>query len=160
MFALLDSYSLNKNFIERAKCHIKTTNQLTRNDITSVQTKLTALQNLIRPIRFRGLVKSLLLIILLLRLLIGIEIRCDYLQIMVMSLMYIPRYVDVPIKRSRRLQETSWGILQSLLNEIFGKGLTETQVINDMRNICHVRGEVVITRLGLNVKVAGCTVYQ
>ena len=74
--------------------------------------------------------------------------------------MYVPRYVDVPIERSRRLQETSWGILQSLLNEIFGKGLTETQVINDMRNICHVRGEVVITRLSLNVKVAGCTVDQ
>lgn len=48
--------------------------------------------------------------------------------------------------------------MQSLLDEVVGKRLTETQVIDNVGDVGHVSGKVVTTRLSLDVKVARCTI--
>ena len=140
--------------------HQKLHSQLTRNNITLIQTQLTTLQNCIRPIRLGRLIKSLILIILFPCQLLRIKFRSDDLQIMMMRLVLIVRHIDIPIKGSCRFQKSRGSIDQPLLDEIFREGFTKAQVINDVGNIGHVRGQVVTARLGLDVKVSGSAVHE
>ena len=120
--------------------HQKLDSQLTRNNITLIQTQLTTLQNCIRPIRLGRLIKSLILIILFPCQLLRIKFRSDDLQIMMMRLVLIVRHIDIPIKGSCRFQKSRGSIDQPLLDEIFREGFTKAQVIMcDMRQIVEVK---------------------
>mmetsp|Transcript_17889 Transcript_17889/g.38667 ORF Transcript_17889/g.38667 Transcript_17889/m.38667 type:complete len:302 (+) Transcript_17889:638-1543(+) len=79
---------------------------------------------------------------------------------MMMRLMLITSHVHIPIKRSRRLQKPRRRILKPLLDKIFRERLTKAQVINNVGDIGHVRGQVVTFGLGLNVKVSGSAIDE
>ncbi len=72
--------------------------------------------------------------------------------------MFFVRNVNIPIEWSGSFQESSGCVLQSLLDEVVGERFTETQVVDDMRDIGHVGGKVVAFGLGLDVEVTRCTV--
>mmetsp|Transcript_30308 Transcript_30308/g.45202 ORF Transcript_30308/g.45202 Transcript_30308/m.45202 type:complete len:291 (+) Transcript_30308:329-1201(+) len=77
---------------------------------------------------------------------------------MMMGLVLFVCNVNISIEGSGSFQESSGCILQSLLDEVVGKRLTETQVIDNVGDVGHVSGKVVTTRLSLDVKVARCTI--
>jgi hypothetical protein len=79
---------------------------------------------------------------------------------MMMGLVLFVRNVNIPIEGSGSFQEPRGCVLQSLIDEVVGKRLTETQVVDNVGDIGHMSGEVVTTRLGLNVKVTRCTVNE
>ncbi len=74
--------------------------------------------------------------------------------------MLLVRNVNIPIEWSGSFQESSGCVLQSLLDEVVGKGLTETQVVDNVGDVGHVGGKVVSFRLGLDVKVAWGTIHE
>ena len=103
---------------------------LTRYNISLVQTQLTTLQNLIRPIRFWGLVK--VFIHLLGSLLRGIKVSRNNLQVVMMSLMNIVRYINVSIERPCRFQESIRRILKFSLDKVFREWFAKTQMIDNV----------------------------
>ena len=74
--------------------------------------------------------------------------------------MLLVRNVNIPIEGSGSVQESSGCVLQSLLDEVVGKGLTETQVVDNVGDVGHVGGKVVSFGLGLDVKVAWRTIDE
>mmetsp|Transcript_11859 Transcript_11859/g.29054 ORF Transcript_11859/g.29054 Transcript_11859/m.29054 type:complete len:244 (-) Transcript_11859:652-1383(-) len=74
---------------------------------------------------------------------------------MMMRLVHAVSHIHVPIERLGGLQETLGRVRENFFHEPLGHGLAEAQVVDDVGNVRHVRGEVVIFRLGLDVKVSG-----
>ncbi len=90
------------------------------------------------------------------------QIRGNEFQIMVMGLVQIGRNVRLAIhglggiRKSGRLDT-----IRRCLMVLFHVLLTsEIQMVHDMRYVRHVRGHVVIGRLGLNVEMAGCAIHE
>lgn len=139
----------------------RTLYQLTGDNIGLVQTKLTALQNLIRPARLALLLKFRPFILLFLLLLVfhhrrlrRLEFGGDDLEIVMMGLVDVLGHVDVAVKRARRFQESRGGVLESLADKVLRKRRAEAKVVDDVRDVRHVRGQVVMLRLGLYVEVS------
>ena len=77
-----------------------------------------------------------------------------------MRLVIVLRHVDIPIERSRRLQKSRGRILKPMLHKGLRKWRSEADVIDNVRDIGHVCREVVIARLGLDVKVPGSAIDE
>ena len=74
--------------------------------------------------------------------------------------MLFVRHINIPIKGSSSFQESSGCVLQSPFDEVVGERFTKTQVVDNVGDVGHVSGKVVTTRLGLDVKIARCTINE
>ena len=112
-----------------AACH-----ELTRDNVALVQAQLTALQDLVRLAV--GLVQ------------VGGR---DHLQVVVVRLVLPMRDVHVPVEGPRRALEARGRVRGVREPEV---PLPEAQVVHLVGDVGHVRGEVVVATLGLDVEVA------
>lgn len=117
---------------------------LTGDDVSLVQAKLTALEDLIRPARLAPLRRVYHLVILLRLLLLRLRLRTiefgrDDLEVVMMGLVDVVGHVDVAVERARRLQESRRGVLEPLADEILGEGRAEAEVVDYVGDVRHVR---------------------